>query len=517
MKKLLLTVITIASLYPAKGQDWRLIQYEKVPLFGRYSQPNIVAAIQLDSVTVSNGDSLMWNYREEQRVLCSSYQNGTFSFQDTSWLGLPTIESQNVYRFINRENDTLILKPGTQLNDTWVFSKADNNRYVEAKVDSMYVDTVLGMTDSLKRIALTLMSQNGTPVSNSWIANYKIVCSKNNGMVEGFYFYFFDADNANSGYCEQIQLAGFQNGAGRKLPTNETIYDFQVGDKFHYSGYRSHANHMYEFGPEAFDYYKIRRTVISNNSTAVELKYVVLDSVELEEATNIDWQTGASTMQTSYYQQIDTIKKPKNAGYILPNTVPLDSLFWSGGWANYTRLRIVGYENSQGMGSLVGPDIRTIETTNIFLDTLLNYWDCFLEAGPYRSFIEAKGLGTVWADVGSSSTMGNEGIRESLVYYKKGNVSAGHPVIFTGINDVSIQSGIKIFPNPTSKQLTVQTPENSDFDVTIANVQGIKLGIYRFKDTSSFVLDVSSLTAGIYLLTVRDRNGLRKTLKFQKL
>jgi hypothetical protein len=172
MKKLLLTVITIASLFPAKGQDWRLIQYEKVPLFGRYSQPNIVAAIQLDSVTVSNGDSLMWNYREEQRALCSSYQNGTFSFQDTSWLGLPTIESQNVYRFINRENDTLILKPGTQLNDTWVFSKADNNRYVEAKVDSMYVDTVLGMTDSLKRIALTLMSQNGTPVSNSWIANY---------------------------------------------------------------------------------------------------------------------------------------------------------------------------------------------------------------------------------------------------------------------------------------------------------------------------------------------------------
>jgi hypothetical protein len=73
---------------------------------------------------------------------------------------------------------------------------------------------------------------------------------------------------------------------------------------------------MYEFGPEAFDNYKIRRTVISNNSTAAELKYVVLDSVELEEATNIDWQTGASTTQTSYCQQTDTIKKPKNAGYI---------------------------------------------------------------------------------------------------------------------------------------------------------------------------------------------------------
>jgi hypothetical protein len=113
--------------------------------------------------------------------------------------------------------------------------------------------------------------------------------------------------------------------------------------------------------------------------------------------------------------------------------------------------------------------------------------------------------------------MGADGISEQLVYYKKGNVSSGNPIKFTGINDVSIQSGIKIFPNPTSKQLTVQTPENSDFDVTIANVQGIKLGIYRFKDTSSFVLDVSSLTAGIYLLTVRDRNGLRKTLKFQKL
>ena len=61
---------------------------------------------------------------------------------------------------------------------------------------------------------------------------------------------------------------------------------------------------MYEFGPEAFDHYKIRRTVISNNSTAAELKYVVLDSVELEEATNIDWQTGASTTQTSYYNKL---------------------------------------------------------------------------------------------------------------------------------------------------------------------------------------------------------------------
>jgi hypothetical protein len=112
---------------------------------------------------------------------------------------------------------------------------------------------------------------------------------------------------------------------------------------------------------------------------------------------------------------------------------------------------------------------------------------------------------------------GNEGIRESLVYYKKGSVSAGHPVIFTGINNVFIQNGIKIFPNPTSKELTVQTPYRSDFDVTIATVQGIKLRTYHFSGTSSFTIDISALTAGMYMLTLQDKTGSRKTVKFQKL
>jgi hypothetical protein len=522
MKKLLLTVITIASLFPAKGQDWRLIQYEKVPLFSGYYQANIVAAIQLDSVTVSNGDSLMWNYRvENPNCDCYTsvwnYYDGRCTFQDTGWLGLPTIESQNIYKFINYENDTLTLKPGAQLNDTWVFSKADNNRYVEARVDGIYADTVLGMTDSLKRITLTLMSQNGTPVSNGWFTNYKIVCSKNNGMVEGFYLYFFDADHGNFSDCPRITLAGFQNGAGRKLPTNETIYDFQVGDKFHYSCYHFHPNLVHEFGPTPDETYRIKRTIVGINSSATELKYTILDSVEYFAIINFNYQTGAGTLQTNYYQYTDTIKKPKNAGYILPDTAPLDSLFWSNGPNTITTLRINSGRYNGTIAPNIGTDIRAMEDTPIFLDTSLNYYGCFFEGGPFRTFVEANGLGAVVSAIGHSSIMGADGISEQLVYYKKGNVSSGNPIKFTGINDVSIQSGIKIFPNPTSKQLTVQTPENSDFDVTIANVQGIKLGTYRFKDTSLFTLDVSSLTAGIYLLTVRDRNGLRKTLKFQKL
>ncbi|MFD2909588.1 T9SS type A sorting domain-containing protein [Flavobacterium ardleyense] len=71
------------------------------------------------------------------------------------------------------------------------------------------------------------------------------------------------------------------------------------------------------------------------------------------------------------------------------------------------------------------------------------------------------------------------------------------------------ENAIKVYPNPSSSNFTVESPMNSNFKVMNAMGQLIQIA----KDTSTFIINMESQATGIYFLEV-NCNG---TLQYKKL
>jgi len=69
-----------------------------------------------------------------------------------------------------------------------------------------------------------------------------------------------------------------------------------------------------------------------------------------------------------------------------------------------------------------------------------------------------------------------------------------------GTEDEALNADIRVFPNPTSGQFTIQVPENMTYDIAIYDVQG--KGVFERKQilTSKETFEVSHLTSGTYVL-----------------
>jgi hypothetical protein len=84
----------------------------------------------------------------------------------------------------------------------------------------------------------------------------------------------------------------------------------------------------------------------------------------------------------------------------------------------------------------------------------------------------------------------------------------------TNPNTVSLLA-IKIFPNPTKNNITVQIPDNIILqNILLYNTTGQKIDAYF--DTINSKLDISKLSSGIYFIEIMTDFGV-EIVKIQKL
>ena len=81
----------------------------------------------------------------------------------------------------------------------------------------------------------------------------------------------------------------------------------------------------------------------------------------------------------------------------------------------------------------------------------------------------------------------------------------------TALNQPNAENGMKVFPNPFSKSLTIESA-NKVVRLTLYNLSGKK--IMSVSDTN--IVNTSSLPTGIYLVTAEDINGNTGTFKVAK-
>ncbi len=89
-----------------------------------------------------------------------------------------------------------------------------------------------------------------------------------------------------------------------------------------------------------------------------------------------------------------------------------------------------------------------------------------------------------------------------------GNISNEDAVIAkiditaNGISEIN-KSTLNYYPNPTSNQVTVETPIDESYTITICNINGQTVLTQQSAGLSSVTIDVSQLSKGVYILEVQ--------------
>jgi hypothetical protein len=142
------------------------------------------------------------------------------------------------------------------------------------------------------------------------------------------------------------------------------------------------------------------------------------------------------------------------------------------------------------------------------IELWFNSSDTYIEMevqGEYKSI--PAGGSVDWTDkwyvrnlpAGIITTLGSQG----LIDYVR-NVVSSNPV---GVNELSMNDEFRVYPNPVADKLTIESRQSltTESYITFFNLQGEEILKKKMASTTS-VIDVSSLTNGIYIYEISDLN-----------
>jgi hypothetical protein len=96
--------------------------------------------------------------------------------------------------------------------------------------------------------------------------------------------------------------------------------------------------------------------------------------------------------------------------------------------------------------------------------------------------------------------------RTEIVCYKENNVqlfsNCNYPNFINGINEFKNHNIIKVYPNPTSNQLTISLEKEKSIALTLRNSLRQLLLSEKHPTTNQLIIDISAYPAGIYFLQV---------------
>jgi len=361
-----------------------------------------------------------------------------------------------------------------------------------ATVQSISVESVLGVNDSVKKISLQAKDSLGNNISN--IFNNKIFkIGKSSGFVSGYSLFHFPVDTI------AFSLVGIENpslGLSSEDLTPEKIFDFDVGDRFDYE---------YAYGSEpTYHDYHYEIDVILSKEISVNGDTLTYQVSYKKLVKGNNW--------SDYFYSVTIGIKPLKI--ILPledflSTKPFEifgSLPYQDGPFHYL-------DTSQ-----YNPPLLVLRNIPYSYYILAN--DCFSSTTFSLATCDsyAPGLGMVSSD-GGDIGMGLW-IYNDLVYYNKNGVEWGDSLNWnqlTDLNETSSNSSIRLFPNPTHSRLFLSgnfQPLQTHF--TLLNSLGEEMKLNQLSNQSGSVsFDVRDLPEGFYVLRVKKEDEI-VNLKFVK-
>ena len=497
-KRLLLALIVLASASAVQSQNFNPIVIGRTPFYIKDGESQIFS-IKVDSVTVEDTDTTYHLYKTWDYQSATGYGSGEDECvlpNGPSWIGPKTIKkSDDRYLLFNYLNDTLTLWPNAEVGTSWVFHTFSNDDYLWATVDSVKSAEVYGVTSLLKYISFKRTNQQGDP-HPSYPNDLEVIISDSLGFVTLFPFrnlfdqhskpYLWGSYDISFG---NYSLIGLTNpSVGKNAISNVSIYNFEIGDEFHYSSSSSEA-----LGTEYYSYENTKQISIvtdkelSNNNDSI---YYTWNNLKLKEVGGYANPEPAITYSeyasSTKFRIADTL-------YYFPEQA----------YVNEAEHRhYAQHTHSNGRMRII-PELQPhIELEEDNSPCWRIIWA--VKHSGYQSHGYGEGLGYLGQQFESDYSSSSSG----LVYYKKGDEVWGNPLNITSAQSIRSNS-FTVFPNPVKRgnTISIEPISNRAYTIRLVNYLGVVQYSWEGLQGTQIIPIPTNIQSGLYILQFRENEG----------
>lgn len=451
-------------------------------------------AVRADSTSVMGNDTTYHHFSMFRDTANTFNTYICIDVSGGSLLGKKNIMTESGhFQIITARNETVTLLPNSQLNDSWNMFQLSNGQYIEATVTNISLEAVFDQTDLVKTITLNVKDQNNNPVVSNPFHLEQIKLSENFGLIQTFDFYLFPVDTT------LYLLEGITNPKHGYVMSTRSVFDFEVGDVFHYSeksiNYSGWGSNATYFGHLKHIIKTVIGKTLSTPDTAVSYEFELCSRIIT---------FNQSIPDTTY--SIDTISKliifdnPEDSTF---NQLPRQTFTNPNHFFIYNYPIVEQYKNNNQR-------LRVYyDRTDVTYDTSDSCWHWIMADPAPGKFYYFDGLGGPYYFI-DSWTFAIPVKERKLLYYKKGSETWGTsiaPSCESLINNVSDnpRTQIRIYPNPTSDYITLDIENNTEATkIMILDISGRIVLQSEFKNEISLF----SLPKGIYIVKVFNNQEL---------
>lgn len=417
----------------------------------------ITNTILVDSFSVNNNDTTFYL----NRIMADC---DTCSYVGYKLINQPQFLMKQVLKigdslFIFQNPTEFQIYPLKNLNDTWVF---DSLNSVIATIDSVYIDTIFGINDSIKRINLSSGSN--------------IILSKKFGIIK------FPSSN---GY--NYELIGINNNLGEQLPRFWDFFNYEVNDTLQWKYYSWCA------GPGASNTIKITKAIITSKTMNGDTVHYQVQGIERRDGGYL-LTGGTWIIEPTVFTPINTtlsyIYSTSHSSNSYPNqthSYPFSSIYFNT-WS------VLYQEN--------GLQKKLIDFIN------LAYWNTppadnfdplhFYGSAPPHSkkVLFTKGLGVCIEDR-YVSTCGIEECMQGRIHLGD-TIGSVYPDSFfvIGVKENINKDNLIIYPNPASHQLIIET----DLMINRIDIMDITGKMIKTIKENTSIINIVDIPNGIYFI-----------------
>jgi len=204
-----------------------------------YQKSNFKAAA-FDSIVTNAGLAYYYPFKTTEDTTGQTFGWICLNLTGNSWMGNYLYHDvQQHYFFMNQVDDTIAIHTQENIGHNWTFYQYPNGAYLSATINSINIQNIGGINDTIKTFALTYFNSLSNIATNDWSLK-EIQISRNFGIIKCPNFNFFPADT--NMWFMQLNL---------NIATTSDIYNFNIGDKFFYKYFKAD----YYPPTEASDYY----------------------------------------------------------------------------------------------------------------------------------------------------------------------------------------------------------------------------------------------------------------------
>ncbi len=479
-----ISMLTIINLNPIKAQNYNLIDTNKPQFF--IAKNGTVNALNIEIAYLKNTDSLFYNYYTLQDTTptqnnCTDNptQNHCYCGVNVkkTWFSRLIIKKNNGdYILFNEKKDSIKIQSRANIGQKWTLMRLNPNQYFEAQTTAVVSQNVLGTTDSLKTIEITLKNNAGQTVSNP-LNGKKIQISKNKGLIATLSFAGFPNDTSTITRIEPLYMTGKQ------------VYDFDIGDVFQY--------HIDCLLPKY-----IHNTILKKQfNTNQDSVFYTIKSQSFTVNNNLASLGALDTFAVGIGALNDTLFRnflPKQT--IFNYNAGVGSSFTYHQDSRYNQRTYLEYVDDEYAINIIN---RTFFTDTCFGPNLL--------ATVFTNLRYIKGAGRNYTQNAKPNAVCR---RLELIYYKKGNETWGNNFLAIGIEQHTNtnKNTLLIYPNPAKTSIAVAI--NHIEHLQIYDMWG--KNIIKIIQPDNQNIDVSNLEQGIYAIKAITRDGQSFLGKFVK-